>query len=87
MALATPSNSSSCTGVSPYPVERTLLTTGILEAAVRFCAAAAPISTPHLNIRYQTSDYRALREMGASWQILTEDARETVGFAARPLRR
>ncbi len=87
MALAHAIQQFFVTGVSPYPVERTLLTTGILEAAVRSCAAAAPIATPHLNIRYQACDYRALRELGASWEILTEDSRETVGFAARPLRR
>ena len=28
-----------------------------------------------------------LREMGESWRILTEETRETVGFAERPLRR
>jgi hypothetical protein len=72
---------------APYPVERTLLTTGVLEAAVRSRAAGYGMETPHLNIAYQPRDYRALREMGESWKILTEEAKETQGFAERPLRR
>ena len=72
---------------SPYPIERTLLTTGALEAAVRSRAAGQAIETPHLNIAYQARDYRALREMGESWRIVTEETKETVGFAERPLRR
>ena len=72
---------------SPYPVERTLLTTGALEAAVRSRAAGYAMQTPHLNIAYQPRDYGALREMGESWKILTEDVRETQGFAERPIRR
>ena len=72
---------------SPYPVERTLLTTGALEAAVRSRAAGYAMQTPYLNIAYQPRDYGALREMGESWKILTEDVRETQGFAERPIRR
>lgn len=72
---------------SPYPVERTLLTTGALAAAVQSRAAGQPIDTPHLDIAYETRDYRAMREMGESWRILTEESKETIGFAERPLRR
>ena len=86
MALAHAIQHFFVTGVSPYPVERTLLTTGVLEAAVRSRAATERSATPHLNIRYHARDFRALREMGASWKILTEQTKETVGFAARPLR-
>ncbi|MBI2806997.1 MAG: hypothetical protein HYX68_18605 [Planctomycetes bacterium] len=71
---------------SPYPVERTLLATGALEAAVRSRASGQRIATPNLNIAYAARDYRALREMGESWKILTEATKETVGFAQRPLR-
>jgi hypothetical protein len=73
--------------VAPYPVERTLLTTGALAAAVRSRAAGYALETPHLDIAYAARDYRAMREMGGSWRILTEETPETVGFAARPLRR
>jgi hypothetical protein len=86
MALAHAIQHFFVTGVSPYPVERTLLTTGVLEAAVRSRAARERIATPHLNISYQPRDFRALREMGASWKTLKEETKETVGFAPRPLR-
>jgi hypothetical protein len=87
MALAHAIQQFFTTRVSPYPVERTLLATGILEAAVRSRAAKDRIATPHLNIRYQARDYRTLREMGESWKILTEQTPETMGFEARPLAR
>ncbi|HUG19293.1 MAG TPA: hypothetical protein VMM56_09970, partial [Planctomycetaceae bacterium] len=60
-------------GQTPYPVERTLLTTGITEAAVRSYYEEIPLMTPHLEIAYQPTDYSALRERGASWNILTEE--------------
>ncbi len=72
---------------SPVPVERTLLTTGALEASVRSRASGAAIETPHLDIAYAARDFRGLREMGESWKMLTDEVRETVGFAERPLRR
>lgn len=75
------------TRTSPYPVERTLLATGALEAAVRSRAEGRRLETPHLNIAYAAQDYRAVREMGESWKILTEDTKETIAFAERPLRR
>lgn len=71
---------------APYPVERTLLATGALAAAVQSRAAGDAIETPHLNIAYQPRDYRTLREMGESWKILTEQTKETQGFSERPLR-
>jgi len=59
-------------GEAPYPIERTLLTTGALEAAMRSRRDAKPIDTPHLEFTYKAKDYRAMREMGASWKIITE---------------
>jgi hypothetical protein len=64
-----------------YPVERTLLTTGILAAAVESRREGGKVlDTPHLCIAYQPRDFRALREMGASWKIVTEDAPEPPGI-------
>ncbi len=66
---------------APYPVERTLLTTGILAAAMdsRF-EGGRSIDTPHLNIAYKARDFRKMREMGASWKIITEDLPEPKGI-------
>jgi hypothetical protein len=40
------------TGQPPYPVERTLLTSGVLEAGIRSLASAKRIQTPHLDVEY-----------------------------------
>jgi hypothetical protein len=69
----------------PYPVERTLLATGALEAAVRSRAVNERLATPHLDLAYQPRDFSALLEMGASWKVLTEETEETTGFSPRPL--
>ena len=57
-------------GRSPYPVERTLLTTGLTDAVMRSRAAGSAIETPHLQIAYAGRDFRAMREMGESWRVL-----------------
>jgi hypothetical protein len=42
------------TGTAPYPVERTLLTTGLVEAGMRSLAGGQKrLETPHLAVRYQ----------------------------------
>jgi hypothetical protein len=42
------------TGKAPYPIERTLLTTGLVAAGMQSLAAGQKrIETPHLAIRYQ----------------------------------
>jgi hypothetical protein len=42
------------TGKAPYPIERTLLTTGLVEAGVRSLADGQKrLDTPHLAIKYQ----------------------------------
>ncbi len=65
----------------PYPVERTLLTTGVLAAAMdsRFDGGRA-VDTPHLNVAYKARYFRKFREMGASWRILTEDVPQPKGI-------
>jgi hypothetical protein len=47
------------TGRPAYPVERTLLTTGILNAAMQSYASAKPIETPYLDITYKPADWPA----------------------------
>jgi hypothetical protein len=66
---------------APYPVERTLLVTGVLAAEMdsRF-QGGRPLETPHLAIAYKPRDFRKMREMGASWRVLTEDLPEPKGI-------
>lgn len=53
-ALMSKAEDTFVTGVSPYPIERTLLTTGLVEAGVRSLGTGQQrIETPHLAIRYQ----------------------------------
>jgi hypothetical protein len=70
---------------APYPVERTLLVTGMLEAAMRSNKANKPIQTPHLEFAYKPRDFSAMREMGASWKIITEDIPEPKGITPHGL--
>ena len=66
---------------APYPAERTLLVTGMLAAAMdsRF-EQHKLIATPHLNVTYQPRDFRAMREMGESWKIITEEMPQPRGI-------
>jgi len=41
------------TGKAPCPIERTLLTSGALEACLKSLASGKRFETPHLNVRYQ----------------------------------
>lgn len=60
------------TGREPYPAERTLLTTGILDTAMHsHQASGKPIATPELAVKYQACDWAALREDGSSWRKIT----------------
>jgi hypothetical protein len=68
-------------GNSPYPLERTLLVTGILDASMHSRhQEGRELRTPELEFSYRPIDFLAMREMGASWKIITEDAAEPVGI-------
>ena len=41
------------TGVAPYPVERTLIVSGMLEACLKAKKQGAPLKTPYLDVAYQ----------------------------------
>ena len=41
------------TGVAPYPVERTLIVSGALEACLKSKQQGAPLDTPYLDVTYQ----------------------------------
>jgi hypothetical protein len=70
-------------GNAPYPVERTLLVSGILDAAMDSrIAGDKPLDTPWLNVAYQPQDFRAMREMGASWKIITDATPQHEGIKA-----
>jgi hypothetical protein len=71
---------------APYPVERTLLCTGILDASLESRARGGqPQATPHLQFAYQTTDLRPYREMGASWKIITPGMPEPAGIDPGPV--
>ncbi len=66
---------------APYPVERTLMTTGILDAAMDSRVKGGDLQdTPQLRFVYKSRDFRAMREMGASWKLITEDRPEPQGI-------
>lgn len=65
---------------SPYPVERTLLASGVLDAAMHSRAAGRALDTPHLRFTYSPRDFTAMREMGESWKIVTEQTPQPRGI-------
>ena len=74
-------------GQAPYPAERTLLVTGILEATMRATTQqATPLATPHLEFGYKPRDFGAMREMGSSWKMITEKMPEPEGIGLHGLK-
>jgi hypothetical protein len=66
---------------SPYPVERTLLATGALAAAMDSRhAGGEPQATPHLEFGYPAVDWRTVREIGRTWELITPDTPEPAGL-------
>jgi hypothetical protein len=69
------------TGRSPYPVERTLLVSGILDAAMHSHKdGGKPTDTPHLEFSYKPQDFAAFRETGESWRVVTVDTPQPMKF-------
>jgi hypothetical protein len=68
------------TGKAPYPVERTLLVSGILDAAMHSRAEGKMLKTPHLEFAYEARDFAAMRETGESWKIVTETTPQPAGI-------
>ena len=64
----------------PYPVERTLLTTGALDAAMDSRLKGETVATPFLDVAYAPTDFRAFRENGATWKILTPETPQPKGI-------
>jgi hypothetical protein len=54
------------TGQAPYPVERTLLTTGTLAALMEAGAGGGRLETPHLEVVYRAPETEARRANGTS---------------------
>ena len=70
---------------APYPIERTLLTTGVLAAGVESRhQKGKAIDTPHLDVAYAAKDFAALREKGESWKIITEKTPQPGGIKKPP---
>jgi hypothetical protein len=68
-------------GRAPYPVERTLLVSGVLDAAMWSRElAGCRINTPNLSWSYVAQDFTPFRETGASWKILTPATPEVTQF-------
>jgi hypothetical protein len=65
-----------CTRRAPYPVERTLLVSGVLDVAMHSRVEGRAMATPELDIAYRPGNWQHFREMGASWKIITEDTPE-----------
>jgi len=57
-------------GKAPYPVERTLLGSGVVDAGMHSAANGKLIATPHLELGYAAQDFKAFRENGESWKIV-----------------
>lgn len=66
---------------APYPVERTLLTSGIVNFTMDSRHQGGKfLKTPELEIRYKPRDFSAMREMGATWKVLKPGTPEPPGL-------
>ncbi|MFP6767515.1 MAG: hypothetical protein VB859_05040, partial [Planctomycetaceae bacterium] len=68
-------------GRSPYPVERTLLTSGLTDAMMHAAEQSGrPLDTPQLQFAYKPRNFKPMRENGASWKIITDAMPEPRGI-------
>ena len=68
-------------GRSPYPLERTLMTTGLTDAMMRAAVhPGRPLLTPELEFAYKPRAFKAMRENGKSWKIVTDAMPEPRGI-------
>jgi hypothetical protein len=65
---------------TPYPIERTLMVTGALDAAMTSRETRRPVETPQLQFAYQAGDWRSFRELGGSWKVITTETPEDKTF-------
>jgi hypothetical protein len=69
------------TGKESYPVERTLLTTGAVEATMRsYEQGGAVIATPELEFDWVPYDWSAMQENGDTWKKITVETQQPVEF-------
>lgn len=69
------------TGEAPYPVERTLLTGGAIDAAMHsYHQGGKAIDTPQLEFAYKPRDFSAFRETGESWRVITPEVPQPTEF-------
>jgi hypothetical protein len=61
---------------APYPVERTLLSTGATEAAMVSKHRREPVPTPQLEFAYQAVDWERVRENGETWKTIVPETPE-----------
>ena len=67
-------------GAAPYPLERTLLVSGILDSSMHSRAEKASRKTPELEFGYRAKDFTAMRETGASWKLVTDSTPQPVSI-------
>ncbi len=66
---------------APYPIERTLLTSGVTALAMKSRKLGKAVATPELEFAYAAADFKAMREMGETWKIITEATEQAPGIA------
>lgn len=71
-------------GVEPHPAERTLLTTGTVEAVKQlFGRQGEPVPTPHLESACHAQPWNRFRESGRTWEIITTETPQPATFQPR----